>query len=110
MVTNIEKFQKRKETSEKIDKTIIIISILMLAIIPNVMYRKDIASYSPIITGYPYATGTQVDVFNYYKSVLINIGAFFMLMLFTYKTIVLKQDIKKHTYFRIYNTTFKYFI
>lgn len=96
MVTNIEKFQKRKETSEKIDKTIIIISILMLAIIPNVMYRKDIASYSPIITGHPYATGTQVDVFNYYKSVLVNIGAFFMLMLFTYKTIVLKQDIKKH--------------
>lgn len=96
MVTNIEKFQKRKEASEKIDKIIIIISILMLAIIPNVMYRKDVTSYSPIITGHPYATGSQVDVFNYYKSVLVNISAFFMLILFSYKTIVLKQDIKKH--------------
>ncbi|MFI3210942.1 MAG: O-antigen ligase family protein [Peptostreptococcaceae bacterium] len=95
MVTNIEQFQQRKENSLKIDKIIIITSILMLMIIPNFVYKKEFMSYTPILSNSAYASGMRADVFNYYKSVMLNVGAFFMLMCYTYKVVVLKQEFRK---------------
>ena len=64
MVSNINKYQKRKEEVQLIDKMIIITSILMLAIIPIVMYKKEFASYTPMLYGNSYATGGKAEVFN----------------------------------------------
>lgn len=94
MVSNINKYQKRKEEVQLIDRMIIITSIFMLAIIPIVMYKKEFASYTPMLYGNSYATGGKADVFNYYKASLLCIGSFLMLFMFTYKVVFLKQEIK----------------
>lgn len=84
-----------QEKIEKIDKQIIFILLAMLCIIPIITYKYISTSYSPIFMNNFYATGTKVDVFNFYKAALLYLGTGAIFALFMYKTMILKENIRQ---------------
>ncbi|MCR8745462.1 O-antigen ligase family protein [Romboutsia lituseburensis] len=93
---SIYEYNYRQQKIARIDKIIAIIAMFMISIIPLIMYRYDSMVYSPILSGNVYSTGNKVDIFNYYKSVILNISSFLILGLLIYKTIALKDLIKSN--------------
>lgn len=94
MLDTIYEYDKQKEQIKTVNKSILIVAMFMLAIVPLIVYRHDAPSFGPIFEGNVYVTGMKIDVFNYYKAVLFNITTLVMLGLFIYRTIVLKDEIK----------------
>lgn len=89
----LDKFY-RDEKIQKVNNIIAVVSLVMLSIIPIIMYRYDSFSYSPVFTMNNYASGPKIDVYNFFKMLLLCIGGFSILGLFTYKIVVLKEQIK----------------
>ncbi|MEG0181473.1 MAG: O-antigen ligase family protein [Peptostreptococcaceae bacterium] len=85
--------QQRKIKS--IDKIITIVSMVMLCIIPLIIFKKNITAFTPMFDGGEYATGQHIEMYNYLKSILLNIGSLSLLCMLIYKLVALKATIKK---------------
>ncbi len=83
-----------EEKSEKIDKIIVFLALIMIALVPIISLKKDIFSISPIVTNTSYATGEKMNVFNYYKSIAIYLFSGLIFSLFTYKVLCLEQKFR----------------
>lgn len=85
-------------TQEKIERTnrqIIFVLLAMLCIIPIITFKYISTSYSPVFMNNSYGTGVKVDVFNFYKSMLLYLGTGIIFVLFTYKIIALKDELRR---------------
>ncbi len=85
-----------EEKSKKIDKYIIFTALLMLLIIPIISYKYESLSISPIVMDNYYATGMKMDVFNFYKSLILYIGSGVIFSLFVYKVLYLDYKFKEN--------------
>lgn len=89
----LDKFY-REEKIESINKIIVIIALFMLCTIPIIVYRYDSVNYSPVFFNNLYGSGKKSDIFNFFKTLILNVGGISMLGLFSYKVIALKEEIK----------------
>ena len=83
-----------QEKIERIDKYIILVLLAMLCIIPIITFKYISSSYSPVFMNNSYGTGVKVDVFNFYKSIILFLGTGTVFALFMYKITVLKDELK----------------
>lgn len=95
MLDYIYEYDPVKERIKSVDKAIMIVAMFMLCLIPLIMYRHDMVSYSTIFNGNNYATGEKVDVFNFFKSVAIILSTCVLIGLFIYKLVVFNCEIRK---------------
>src|SRR5690242_16369819 len=93
----LNKFYEQ-EKIERIDRQIMFVLLAMLFVIPIITYKHVSISYSPVFINNSYATGTKVDVFNFFKSAVLYLGTGAILSLFIYKIIFLKEEIKKNKF------------
>lgn len=84
-----------KEKIERINKSIVYVLLVMLCIIPIITFKYISTSYSPVFMNNSYSTGIKVDVFNFYKAIVLYLGTGIIFTLFMYKCIVLKDELRK---------------
>lgn len=84
-----------QEKIEKINKIIIFVLLAMLCIVPIITFKYISNSYSPVFMNNLYTTGVKIDVFNFYKSIVLYLGTGIIFTLFMYKIVVLKDEIRE---------------
>ncbi|MCC0784433.1 O-antigen ligase family protein [Clostridioides sp. ES-S-0108-01] len=84
-----------KEKIEVVNRIILFIVLIMLCIIPIITHIHTSTQYSPIYTLTMYSTGRKVELFNFYKAMVLYIGTFIVFVLSMYKIIFLKEEFKR---------------
>ncbi|MFL8712005.1 O-antigen ligase family protein [Clostridioides sp. GD02377] len=94
MSGKLNKYYNRGKV-ERINEIILCVILLMLCIIPIVNHVYKSTNYSPIFTLVTqYASGQKMEIFNFYKTFLLYLGTFIVFILFLYKILFLKEDLK----------------
>lgn len=89
----MEKVNDYKKRNKKIDNKIALVLAILL-IIPLIVYKKQVLILSPKIMSNLYGTRIGNEYFNYYKLMGLIILSSLVLILFMYKLIALKYEIK----------------
>ena len=79
---------------ENINKIIVYILLFVIGIVPIITYKYQTASYSPIFGNHSFTTGMKVDIFNFFKSLILYLGTIGVFGLFIYKILSLKEEQK----------------
>lgn len=88
----LDKYYNRGKI-EQIDKIILFILLFMMCIIPIITHEYTSTNYSPIFTLTLYSSGERVEIFNFYKTMMLYLGTVVVFGLFMYKILILKEEL-----------------